>query len=185
MGTIALLFLAVGLSMDAFAVSVCKGLAMGPVSWGRACIPGLWFGGFQGLMPLLGFLLGGRFAETITTVDHWIAFVLLAVLGVNMLRASREEAETADASLAFREMLAMAVATIIYALAVGITFACLDVAILPAAGCIAAVTFLLSTAGVKAGSLFGGRCRAQAQALGGCILILLGGKLLLEGLGVL
>ncbi|MCI8414304.1 MAG: manganese efflux pump [Ruminiclostridium sp.] len=185
MGTIALLFLAVGLSMDAFAVSVCKGLAMGPVSWGRACIPGLWFGGFQGLMPLLGFLLGGRFAETITTVDHWIAFVLLAVLGVNMLRASREEAETADASLAFREMLAMAVATSIDALAVGITFAFLDVAILPAAGCIAAVTFLLSTAGVKAGSLFGGRCRAQAQALGGCILILLGGKLLLEGLGVL
>ena len=171
--------------MDAFAVSVCKGLAMGPVSWGRACIPGLWFGGFQGLMPLLGFLLGGRFAETITTVDHWIAFVLLAVLGVNMLRASREEAETADASLAFREMLAMAVATSIDALAVGITFAFLDVAILPAAGCIAAVTFLLSTAGVKAGSLFGGRCRAQAQALGGCILILLGGKLLLEGLGVL
>ena len=185
MGTIAVLFLAVGLSMDAFAVSVCKGLAMGPVSWGRACIPGLWFGGFQGLMPLLGFLLGGRFAETITTVDHWIAFVLLAVLGVNMLRASREEAETADASLAFREMLAMAVATSIDALAVGITFAFLDVAILPAAGCIAAVTFLLSTAGVKAGSLFGGRCRAQAQALGGCILILLGGKLLLEGLGVL
>ena len=185
MGTIALLFLAVGLSMDAFAVSVCKGLAMGPVSWGRACIPGLWFGGFQGLMPLLGFLLGGRFAETITTVDHWIAFVLLAVLGVNMLRASREEAETADASLAFREMLAMAVATSIDALAVGITFAFLDVAILPAAGCIAAVTFLLSTAGVKAGSLFGGRCRAQAQALRGCILILLGGKLLLEGLGVL
>ena len=185
MGTIALLFLAVGLSMDAFAVSVCKGLAMGPVSWGRACIPGLWFGGFQGLMPLLGFLLGGRFAETITTVDHWIAFVLLAVLGVNMLRASREEAETADASLAFREMLAMAVATSIDALAVGITFAFLDVAILPAAGCITAVTFLLSTAGVKAGSLFGGRCRAQAQALGGCILILLGGKLLLEGLGVL
>lgn len=185
MGTIALLFLAVGLSMDAFAVSVCKGLAMGPVSWGRACIPGLWFGGFQGLMPLLGFLLGGRFAETITTVDHWIAFVLLAVLGVNMLRASREEAETADASLAFREMLAMAVATSIDALAVGITFAFLDVAILPAAGCIAAVTFLLSTAGVKAGSLFGGRCRAQAQALGGCILILLGGELLLEGLGVL
>ena len=79
MGTIALLFLAVGLSMDAFAVSVCKGLAMGPVSWGRACIPGLWFGGFQGLMPLLGFLLGGRFAETITTVDHWIAFVLLEI----------------------------------------------------------------------------------------------------------
>lgn len=185
MGTIALLFLAVGLSMDAFAVSVCKGLAMGPVSWGRACIPGLWFGGFQGLMPLLGFLLGGRFAETITTVDHWIAFVLLAVLGLNMLRASREEAETADASLAFREMLAMAVATSIDALAVGITFAFLDVAILPAAGCIAAVTFLLSTAGVKAGSLFGGRCRAQAQTLGGCILILLGGKLLLEGLGVL
>jgi len=93
MGTIALLFLAVGLSMDAFAVSVCKGLAMGPVSWGRACIPGLWFGGFQGLMPLLGFLLGGRFAETITTVDHWIAFGLLTLIGINMLREARQEGE--------------------------------------------------------------------------------------------
>lgn len=184
MGTIALLFLAVGLSMDAFAVSVCKGLAMGGVSWGRACIPGLWFGAFQGLMPLLGYLLGARFAGTITAVDHWVAFVLLAALGVNMLRASREE-ETADASLGFFEMLSMAVATSIDALAVGITFAFLDVDILPAVGCIAAVTFLLSTAGVKAGSLFGEHCRAKAQVLGGCILLLLGGKLLLEGLGLL
>lgn len=185
MGTIALLFLAVGLSMDAFAVSVCKGLAMGKVSWRRACIPGLWFGGFQGLMPLAGFLLGARFAGTITAVDHWVAFVLLAALGVNMLREARGEGETADASLGFWEMLSMAVATSIDALAVGITFAFLDVEILPAAGCIAGITFLLSTAGVKAGSLVGGAFRRRAQYLGGSILLLLGGKLLLEGLGLL
>ena len=105
-----LLLLAVGLSMDAFAVSVCKGLAMDRVTWGRACIPGIWFGAFQGLMPLLGWLLGARFAGYITAVDHWIAFGLLTVLGVNMLREAREDPEAADSSLSWRPMLAMAVA---------------------------------------------------------------------------
>ena len=186
MGYLALFFLAVGLSMDAFAVSVCKGLALGKVSLGRACVPGLWFGGFQGLMPLLGWLLGSRFAQYITSVDHWIAFGLLVFLGANMLREARAgESEGASASLGFGEMLALAVATSIDALAVGVTFAFLEVEILPAVACIAGTTFVLSAVGVKLGGLFGLRYRAKAQSLGGLILILLGVKILLEGLHLL
>lgn len=185
MGFWELLLLAVGLSMDAFAVSICKGLAMDRVTLKKACIPGLWFGGFQGGMPLLGWLLGSRFTSYITSVDHWIAFVLLGILGFNMLREAKNgEAEEADASLGFRVMLAMAVATSIDALAVGITFAFLEVNILPAVSFIALVTFLFSAVGVKIGSLFGTRFKAKAEALGGIILILLGVKILLEHLGV-
>ncbi|MGM9578942.1 MAG: manganese efflux pump MntP family protein [Evtepia sp.] len=185
MGFWELLLLAVGLSMDAFAVSICKGLAMDRVTLKKACIPGLWFGGFQGGMPLLGWLLGSRFTSYITSVDHWIAFILLGILGFNMLREAKNgEAEEADASLGFRVMLAMAVATSIDALAVGITFAFLEVNILPAVSFIALVTFLFSAAGVKIGSLFGTRFKAKAEALGGIILILLGVKILLEHLGV-
>lgn len=185
MGFWELLLLAVGLSMDAFAVSICKGLAMDRVTLKKACIPGLWFGGFQGAMPLLGWLLGSRFTSYITSVDHWIAFILLGILGFNMLREAKNgEAEEADASLGFRVMLAMAVATSIDALAVGITFAFLDVSILPAVSFIALVTFLFSSVGVKIGSLFGTRFKAKAEALGGIILILLGVKILLEHLGV-
>ena len=183
MGTLELLLLAVGLSMDAFAVAVCKGLAMGRPTWRQAAVPALWFGGFQGLMPLIGWLLGARFSAYITAVDHWIAFGLLAVLGINMLREAREGPEAADGSLAWRPMLAMAVATSIDALAVGITFAFLSVRILPAAGTIAAVTFVLSALGVRIGGRFGARLERKAQILGGCILILLGGKILLEHTG--
>ena len=157
-----LMLLAVGLSMDAFAVAICKGLAMDKVTLQRAAVVGLWFGGFQGLMPLLGWLLGSRFAAYITAVDHWIAF-----------------------SLAFRVMLPMAVATSIDALAVGITFAFLEVSILPAVCFIAATTFLLSCIGVKVGNLCGTRFQSKAELLGGIILILLGLKILLEHLGVL
>ena len=185
MGFWELLLLAVGLSMDAFADAICKGLAMDRVTLKKACIPGLWFGGFQGAMPLLGWLLGSRFTSYITSVDHWIAFVLLGILGFNMLREAKNgEAEEADASLGFRVMLAMAVATSIDALAGGITFAVLEVNILPAVSFIALVTFLFSAVGVKIGSLFGTRFKAKAEALGGIILILLGVKILLEHLGV-
>lgn len=185
MGFWELLLLAVGLSMDAFAVSVCKGLAMKQLTWKSILIPGLWFGGFQGLMPFLGWLLGSRFANYITSIDHWIAFFLLGILGVNMLREARSGAdEEADASLGFRTMLAMAVATSIDALAVGITFAFLAVNILWAVSFIALVTFILSGVGVKIGHVFGTRFQAKAEALGGCILILLGVKILLEHLGV-
>ena len=186
MGSLELTLLAVGLSMDAFAVSICKGLAMDRVTLGRAALVGLWFGGFQGLMPLAGWFLGSRFAAYITAVDHWIAFGLLVLLGVNMLREARGgEAEEADASLGVKIMLAMAVATSIDALAVGITFAFLEVAVLPAVCFIGVVTFLLSVLGVKLGSLCGTRFQAKAEALGGIILVLLGVKILLEHLGVL
>ena len=186
MGLIELFILAVGLSMDAFAVSVCKGLAMERPTWRRAVVPGLWFGAFQGLMPLLGWLLGSRFAQYITAVDHWIAFALLVILGVNMLReAGCADDGEADASLGVRTMLAMAVATSIDALAVGITFAFLEVAIVPAVCFIACVTFVISTLGVKVGALFGDRFQAKAEALGGIILIVLGVKILLEHVGVL
>jgi len=182
MGFLELMLLAVGLSMDALAVSICKGLAMDRVTLGRMVLVGLWFGGFQGLMPLLGWLLGSRFSLYITAIDHWIAF---ALLGINMLREARSgDTEEASASLGFRVMFAMAVATSIDALAVGITFAFLEVDILPAVCCIALTTFLLSSLGVKFGSLCGTRMQSKAEALGGVILILLGLKILLEHLGI-
>ena len=185
MGLLELILLAVGLSMDALAVSICKGLAMDRVTLGRMVLVGLWFGGFQGLMPLLGWLLGSRFSLYITAIDHWIAFALLAILGINMLREARNgDTEEASASLGFRVMFAMAVATSIDALAVGITFAFLEVKILPAVCCIALTTFLLSSLGVKFGSLCGTRTQSKAEALGGVILILLGLKILLEHLGI-
>ena len=187
MDIISLLLLAVGLSMDAFAVSVCKGLALKKVSLRHMCIVGAWFGGFQALMPSLGYLLGIRFEQYITAIDHWIAFVLLVLIGANMIREalSKEEAEEANASLAFKTMLLMAVATSIDALAVGITFAFLSVHIVPAALTIGATTFLLSAAGVKVGSVFGLRYKKRAEIAGGVILCLLGVKILLEHLGVL
>ena len=187
MDIISLLLLAVGLSMDAFAVSVCKGLALKKVSLRHMCIVGAWFGGFQALMPSLGYLLGSRFEQYITAIDHWIAFVLLVLIGANMIREalSKEEAEEANASLAFKTMLLMAVATSIDALAVGITFAFLSVHIVPAALTIGATTFLLSAAGVKVGSVFGLRYKKRSDIAGGVILCLLGVKILLEHLGVL
>lgn len=187
MGWIELFLIAVGLSMDAFAVSVCKGLAMRRCTPGRAGIVGLYFGGFQALMPLLGYFLGVQFRSVITSVDHWIAFILLAVIGGNMIREAcgDEECETADASLDVRNMLALAVATSIDALAVGVTFAFLQVNIVPAVCFIGVITFTLSAAGVKIGNIFGTRFKSKAELLGGVILILIGAKILLEHLGIL
>ena len=180
-----LFLVAVGLSMDAFAVAVCKGLATGKVRLRHMLIPGVWFGAFQALMPLIGYFLGSRFEKYIVSVDHWIAFVLLAGIGVNMLReALKNEESGEDASLAVKVMLPLALATSIDALAVGVTFGFLQVRIVPAVCFIGAVTFLLSAAGVKIGSLFGERWRKGAQIAGGVILILLGLKILLEHLGV-
>lgn len=175
-----LLLLAVGLSMDAFAIAVCKGLALDRVTFSRACLVGLWFGAFQAGMPLLGCFLGSHFAVYITAIDHWIAFGLLVTLGVNMLREAVEGETETSADLSVRVMLAMAVATSIDALAVGITFAFLEVQVLPAATLIGSVTFLLSVIGVKLGSLFGAKFRAKAVGLGGILLIILGLKILLE-----
>lgn len=186
MGIGELFLLAVGLSMDAFAVSVCKGLAMQRIDWKKMCIVGLWFGGFQALMPTLGYLVGSLFQEYITAFDHWIAFILLAIIGGSMIREalSKEENDT-SASLAFGVMLLMAVATSIDALAVGVTFAFLQVDLLFAVLFIGVTTFVLSALGVKVGSVFGTRYKAKAELAGGVILILLGTKILLEHLGLL
>lgn len=187
MSLLELFLLAVGLSMDAFAVAVCKGLAMGKVGRRQMLIPGLWFGGFQALMPLIGNFLGARFEKYIVRIDHWIAFGLLAVIGANMLREAfgGGDGDGDDASLAVKVMLPMAVATSIDALAVGITFAFLQVRVVPAVCFIGVTTLVLSMAGVKVGSVFGTKYRARAEAAGGIILILLGLKILLEHLGVL
>ena len=178
-----LMLLAVGLSMDAFAVAICKGLAMDKVTLQRAAVVGLWFGGFQGLMPLLGWLLGSRFAAYITAVDHWIAFALLVLLGINMIREARcPDEEDTNASLAFRVMLPMAVATSIDALAVGITFAFLGVSIWVAIAIIGVTTFVLSLVGVVVGNQFGSRFEKPTTIAGGIVLILIGLKILIEHL---
>lgn len=186
MSLLSLFVLAVGLSMDAFAVSVCKGLAMQKITWKNAGIVGLWFGGFQALMPLIGYLLGGWFQQYITAIDHWIAFVLLGLIGISMIReALSKEEDNADASLDLKTMFLLAVATSIDALAVGVTFAFLQVAILPAVLFIGCTTFTLSMVGVKVGNVFGIRYKAKAEITGGIILIILGCKILLEHLGIL
>ena len=182
-----LFILAVGLSMDAFAVSVCKGLALGKIRPKHMLIAGAWFGGFQALMPLVGYLLGSRFEQYIRSFDHWVAFVLLGAIGANMLREAlgKEEDDDTDASMGVKTMFLMAVATSIDALAVGITFAFLQVRIIPAVLFIGVTTFILSALGVKAGSLFGAKYKKRAEIAGGVILVLLGIKILLEHLGVL
>lgn len=187
MDFLSLFILAVGLSMDAFAVAVCKGLALKKIAFRHALTVGLWFGIFQALMPLLGYLLAAQFKDAIAAYDHWIAFILLALIGGNMIREAvfeKEEAET-DGALSFRSMLPLAVATSIDALAVGVTFAFLDVRIVPSVTLIGVTTLILSMLGVKAGSLFGARYEKKAEILGGVILILLGVKTLLEHLGVI
>lgn len=186
MGLLELFILAVGLSMDAFAVSVCKGLAGGSIHPREMAIAGIWFGGFQALMPSIGYLLGASFAEYITAFDHWIAFGLLGVIGAHMVKESfsKEEEEVSN-SFAAKTMFVMAVATSIDALAVGITFAFLRVNIVAAATFIGCVTFVCSAAGVKIGSVFGTRFKSKAELAGGVILILLGVKILLEHLGIL
>lgn len=186
MGIFSLLILAVGLSMDAFAVAVCKGLAMQKVTLKKAAIVGIWFGGFQALMPMAGYFLGKQFSSMIQQVDHFIAFVLLGLIGANMLReAVSEEEEEEDASLGIKTMFLMAVATSIDALAVGVTFAFLKVNIFWAVSFIGSTTLLLSMLGVKIGNAFGVRYKSKAEIAGGIILILLGLKILLEHLGAL
>lgn len=191
MGIIELLLIAVGLSMDAFAVSVCKGLAMKQCTFYKAGIVGLYFGGFQALMPLAGYFLGVQFKDAITSVDHWIAFILLAIIGGSMIREARQDecgdvcCERTDDSLDFKTMIGLAVATSIDALAVGVTFAFLHVNIVPAVIFIGVITFTISVAGVKIGNVFGTKYQSKAELAGGVILILIGCKILLEHLGIL
>lgn len=181
-----LILLALGLSMDAFAVSICKGLATGRVQARHCLLCGLWFGGFQALMPFIGYLLGATFEQYIAGFDHWVAFALLALIGIGMLHeAFDREGEKTNASFAFTTMLLMAIATSIDALAVGITFGILPNVDLPLAlGLIGTITFVLSAVGVKIGAAFGTRYRFAAQIAGGSLLILLGVKILLEHLGL-
>lgn len=183
-----LVLIAVGLSMDAFAVAICKGLSVQKLGWKHYLTVGAWFGGFQALMPTLGYLLGTTFERYITSVDHWVAFVLLCLIGGSMLKeglAKEEEEKEERAGFDFKSMLLLAVATSIDALAVGITFALLpDVNIFGAVGLIGTITFCLSAVGLKVGNIFGLKYKSKAEVVGGVILILIGVKILLEHLGV-
>ena len=188
MGIIELLLIAVGLSMDAFAVSICKGLATQKLKLKHYVSAGLWFGGFQALMPTIGYFLGSTFQQYITSIDHWVAFVLLAIIGGNMIKESfgKEECEDCGGnSMSFKSMLMLAIATSIDALAVGVSLAFLNVSIVPAVSFIGVTTFILSAAGVKIGSIFGTRYKSKAELFGGVVLVLIGLKILLEGLGVI
>lgn len=180
--------LAVGLSMDAFAVAICKGLAMKKITIKQAAIVGAWFGIFQGLMPALGFLLGTTFASFVVVVADWIAFVLLSLIGGNMIKeALSKEEEEADASLSFKTMFLLAIATSIDAFAVGVSFAFMGIGslIVPAVLFIGVITFALSMVGVKVGNVFGTKYKSKAEFAGGIILILLGVKIMLEHFGII
>ena len=204
MSFVEILLIGIGLSMDAFSVSICKGLTTKQFSWKMALTCGLWFGFFQALMPLIGYFLGEQFEEYITAVDHWIAFGLLFLIGANMirealskktsdqelsLRAERSEAwqssTTQNGSLGFKTMLLLAIATSIDALAVGISFACIQVKIWSSILIIGVTTFLFSVLGVKIGNVFGSKFEKSAGIIGGIILILIGLKILLEHLGII
>ena len=186
MSLIELFLIAVGLSVDAFAVSVCKGLSVRKAEPRHSLIVGAYFGGFQALMPALGYVLGRQFESLITSVDHWIAFVLLGIIGGNMIReALKGEQEELDGSFTFKAMLPLAIATSIDALAMGVTFAFLQVQIVPAVLFIGVTTFVLSAIGLKVGNVFGAKYKSRAELFGGVVLVLMGVKILLEHLGIL
>ncbi len=186
MNLVELFLIAVGLSMDAFAVAVCKGLSMKSMDKKRALVIALYFGSFQALMPLIGYFLGVRFQGKINSIDHWIAFFLLCIIGINMLKeAFGGEEEECDDAVDVKSMVLLALATSIDALAVGITFAFLNVDIVPAVSFIGVITFILSFVGVKIGNVFGRKYKKKAEFTGGIILIIIGTKILLEHLGVL
>ncbi len=185
MGLWELFVVAVGLSADAFAVSICKGLSLERIQKKYCIIIGLYFGGFQALMPVIGYLLGVGFQSLIANIDHWIAFVLLSIIGFNMIKESRCKNEKMEESFSLRVMLPLAVATSIDALAVGVTFAFLKVSIVPAVSFIGVITFLLSGVGLLIGNKFGCRYKSKAELAGGIILIVMGLKILLEHIGIL
>ena len=188
MNFIELLLIAIGLSMDAFSVSICKGLTTKKFSWRMALICGLWFGGFQVLMPIVGYFLGAQFQEMIEAYDHWIAFSLLFLIGANMIREAvwgkKEEGEN-NGALDFKTMFLLAIATSIDALAVGFSFACIQVKLWSSVIIIGLTTFVFSFLGVKIGNVFGSKYEKSAGVVGGIILILIGLKILLEHLGII
>lgn len=180
-----LVLIAISLSMDAFAVSICKGLSVCKVEPKHALTCGVWFGVFQALMPTAGYFLGSRFGDLMSRVGPWVAFVLLALIGVNMVKESREEDEELNDDFSAKAMLPLAVATSIDAFAVGVSFAAVSVNVVPAVSLIGVITCVLSAIGVKIGNLFGTKYRAPAECIGGIVLILMGLKTLLSGLGIL
>jgi putative Mn2+ efflux pump MntP len=182
MGLMELILTATGLSMDAFAVSICKGLALRKMEWSRALLCGIWFGVFQGLMPLIGFFAGSDFAKAVSGVDHWIVFIVLSLIGGNMMREALGKDEDVDPSFGIAGMFLLAVATSIDALAVGVSFAFLKMNIWTSAITIGCITFFISTAGVKIGNAFGTRYKSKAELAGGTILIFIGLKILIEHL---
>lgn len=185
MGLLELFLLAVGLSMDAFAVSICKGLSVQELKLKHVLLVGFYFGGFQALMPVIGYFAGSSFAEMISSFDHWVVFILLLFIGGNMIREAFGEDEGVDASFDVKTMFLLAVATSIDALAVGMSFAFLKVNIFYAAVFIGVTTFICSLIGIKVGNLFGSRFKAKAEIAGGLILIFIGCKVLIEHLGIL
>lgn len=186
MGAIEILLISIGLAMDAFAVSVCKGLAMKKMSWKKAIIIGLYFGIFQAVMPVIGYFLGTTFERFITNVDHWVAFILLVGIGINMVKeAFDKESENRNDNVDVKTMLVLSIATSIDALAIGITFACLKIHIVMPVITIGLITFIISVIGVKIGNQFGDKYGKKAEIMGGVILILLGIKILLEHLGII
>ena len=181
MNIIDILVIGVGLSMDAFAVSICKGLAMKKMNVKKALVCSLYFGVFQALMPLIGFLLGSGFKNVVSSIDHWIAFVLLGIIGINMIKEAKS-CDVVNDSMDVKTMLTLAVATSIDALAIGVTFAFLKVSIIPAVSIIGLITFVCCFIGVKLGSAFGEKLKSKAEIMGGVMLILIGTKILIEHL---
>ena len=186
MGIIELIVLSIGLGMDAFAVSVCKGISMKKMNWKKACIIGLYFGGFQAIMPVIGYFFGSSFESIITNIDHWIAFILLAIIGAKMIQeAFQKEEEEYNEDISVKTMIVLSIATSIDALAVGITFAFLKVNLLLAITLIGTITFILSVIGTKIGNRFGDKYKSKAELAGGIILIIIGLKILLEHIGII
>lgn len=186
MGVIELLLLSVGLAMDAFAVAICKGISMKKMNWKKAIIIGIYFGGFQALMPTIGYFLGTFFQNLITSIDHWIAFILLGIIGGEMIKESFEEdSENRNDDVSIKTMLVLSIATSIDALAIGITFAFLKVNLPLAVSLIGIITFILAIVGTKIGNRFGDKYESKAELTGGIILVLLGIKILLEHMNIM
>lgn len=185
MGFLEIILVSIALAMDAFAVAICKGLAMAKMNWRKAVIVGLYFGIFQALMPMIGYFLGSRFEAIVTSIDHWIAFILLTIIGGKMVKDAFENTcENCDDDTSPKSMLMLAIATSIDALAVGIMLAFLNVNLIVATSLIGVITFVLAIVGVKIGNIFGDKYEKKAELVGGCILILMGIKILLEHLEI-
>lgn len=184
MSFIEILFISIGLAMDAFAVSVCKGLSTKKLELKHSLICGGYFGFFQGFMPFVGYILGVQFKDKIESIDHWIAFILLLLIGINMIKESFDNDEDCDPDFSLKAMIPLAIATSIDALAIGVTFAFFNVNIIYAIVIIGITTFIISMVGVKIGHIFGSKYKSKAEIVGGMILIIMGTKILLEHLGI-